>query len=63
MEWSELRRRSPSDESRRLSQTPAALLLYAVVLARVLRTRDPGLAVRLWYPRLVPIWHEVVMPW
>jgi CubicO group peptidase (beta-lactamase class C family) len=40
----------------------AALLAYSAVLARVLRSRDPGLAGRPWYRRLVTLWRELVVP-
>jgi CubicO group peptidase (beta-lactamase class C family) len=40
----------------------AALLLYAIVLVRVLRSRQSGLAGRPWYRRSVTIWREIVVP-
>ena len=33
-----------------------------MILARVLRSRDPGLAGRPWYRRLVTLWRELVVP-
>jgi hypothetical protein len=40
----------------------AALGFYAVVLVRVLRRREPGLAGRSWFSRLVTAWRELVVP-
>jgi hypothetical protein len=40
----------------------AVLALYLVILVRLLGSRDPGLAGRPWYRRLLTAWREVVVP-
>ena len=40
----------------------AVLTLYLVILVRVIRSREPGLAGRPWYRRLVTAWRELVVP-